>query len=227
MSKKMTNADFIEKYKNDNVIIAKPYAIDNVDIEGIVNPLKIDNRQLCSPTDQQGSTPHCAGFSGAQYIESLYWKETGTPIQIEASQIYAKAKLIDGMKDIDGTTPTAVLSAAIGLCGWEDKGYNVDIYFKESKEKTIEYIKYLIHKNMFILIGFNICEGWYKVTNEKYKVTHSGENLGGHCVLGCGYNKEGFYIQNSWGKDWGAKGFALIPWNVFIKEFMYCAWLSK
>ena len=95
------------------------------------------------------------------------------------------------------------------------------------KEKTIEFIKFLIHKNMFILIGFNICEGWYKVTSEKYKVTHSGENLGGHCVLGCGYNKEGFYIQNSWGKDWGAKGFALIPWNVFMKEFMYCAWLSK
>ena len=38
----------------------------------------------------------------------------------------------------------------------------------------------------------------------------------GHAVAILGYTAEGFIIQNSWGTDWGYKGFALLPYEDFI-----------
>lgn len=46
------NEELIKKYKNDKVIIKTYYAdSNNICIDGIVNPLRIDNRCLMSPTD--------------------------------------------------------------------------------------------------------------------------------------------------------------------------------
>jgi len=51
----MTNQEYIDLYKNSNAIIMDYYKFFNtnkyIDVKDIVNPLKIDNRQLVSPTD--------------------------------------------------------------------------------------------------------------------------------------------------------------------------------
>ena len=36
---------------------------------------------------------------------------------------------------------------------------------------------------------------------------------GGHAFALVGYNELGFVVQNSWGEDWGARGFALLPYE--------------
>jgi hypothetical protein len=38
----------------------------------------------------------------------------------------------------------------------------------------------------------------------------------GHAVAIVGYTREGFIIQNSWGKTWGNKGFALLPYEDYL-----------
>ena len=51
------NEKLIEKYKDYEDVIQMTYKANHngkiVDIEGLVNPLKIDNRQECAPTDDQ------------------------------------------------------------------------------------------------------------------------------------------------------------------------------
>ena len=52
----MTNQDFIDSDKSDEKIISDWYKIKDskgklVDLDGIISPLKIDNRQLMAPTD--------------------------------------------------------------------------------------------------------------------------------------------------------------------------------
>lgn len=42
---------------------------------------------------------------------------------------------------------------------------------------------------------------------------------GGHCVTVVGYNKDGFIIRNSWGKNWGDKGHVLLLYSDFNKIF--------
>lgn len=41
---------------------------------------------------------------------------------------------------------------------------------------------------------------------------------GYHAVCAMGYTEEGVIIQNSWGEVWGAKGFAILPWDYPITE---------
>ena len=73
------------------------------------------------------------------------------------------------------------------------------------------------------MCAFNITDEWFKLnmSNPVLSVCNKGNNKGGHAVLGCGYNKDGLFIQNSWGKNWGAYGFALIPWNKVQEQFIY------
>lgn len=45
---------------------------------------------------------------------------------------------------------------------------------------------------------------------------HDPKSRGGHAFALVGYNERGFVVQNSWGKDWGASGFAVLPYDDWI-----------
>jgi hypothetical protein len=85
-----TNKYYIEKYKDFDHVIKTYYRAEDingkiVDVKGIVNPLKIDNRQQCAVTDDQGIEPHCAAFSICNICEALIWKKTGKLINLNAN----------------------------------------------------------------------------------------------------------------------------------------------
>lgn len=224
----MTNAEAIEKYRLENVILSCNYKKNDIDISGIVNPTSLDFRQLCSPTDNQYDNPHCAGYAAAQMMESIYWKETGHPIQLDASQIYAKAKEIDNHPDVDGTLIETTLSCALKLCPFIDENmYIVKTFGNDGTKNTLEKIKTLIHKHTFLLGGFMITDKWYKAREKTNMIKPGGNTLGGHAVLICGYIKDKVIIQNSWGKGWASKGFAQLPASVFLDQFIYCAYLAR
>ena len=198
-------------------------------IDGIVTPLKLDLRQYCSPSDDQGDTSHCAAFSAAQILEAKYWKDTGKLIQLDASQIYAKAKEIDGVTDSDGTYPEITLKVALDLTKKliTDK-FEIKKFYNDKTSKTIAALKRLIHKNGFLAGGFKITEDWYKLKKGDSFLDSARKNaLGGHCVTIVGYMKDSLIIQNSWGKEWGAMGFGRISWDVVLKELVYVAYLER
>ena len=47
-------------------------------------------------------------------------------------------------------------------------------------------------------------------------IRRRGRAEDGHAVAIVGYTAEGFIIQNSWGKSWGADGFALLPYEDYM-----------
>lgn len=47
-------------------------------------------------------------------------------------------------------------------------------------------------------------------------IRRAGRADGGHAIAIVGYTRDGFIIQNSWGPGWGARGFALLPYEDFI-----------
>ena len=121
----MGNQYFIEKYKDVDQIIKTYYQVKDktgkyVNVEGVVNPLKVDNRHMCSVPENQGTNPHCAGYSCGNMWEAIYWKRTGRMINLESSQIYALAKQLDGDIDGEGTTLQAAQQACAQLCGVKD-----------------------------------------------------------------------------------------------------------
>lgn len=228
------NEELIKKYKNDTVLDREYYRAKDasgnlITLDGIVNPLRIDNRQLMAPTDDQGDIPGCAGWSACTLIESEYWKETGTIIQLDAAHVYAKAKMMDGAPNMDGTYLEYSISAALELCGNDFiQKRKVGLFYPYGKndQRTIELTKFLIHKYDFLQAGFRIDEGWYECNNENYVIKRGGYPLGGHAVNIVGYFPEGFIIQNQWQKSWGSKGFGIMPYDLFQEQFMYGAYLE-
>ena len=73
-------------------------------------------------------------------------------------------------------------------------------------------------------------EGWNKVPWTKTPKTHADLPLipfdgrrseeGGHAFALIGFNAQGFILQNSWGHDWGAGGFAVIGYLDWLAHAM-------
>ncbi len=47
-------------------------------------------------------------------------------------------------------------------------------------------------------------------------IARKGRADGGHAVAIVGYTAQGFIVQNSWGRGWGAEGFALLPYEDYL-----------
>lgn len=69
--------------------------------------------------------------------------------------------------------------------------------------------------------------GWHIENAGQMPVLHystESPSGGGHAFCIVGYNKTGFMVQNSWGKKWGWKGFAIISYQDWINNG-YDAWV--
>jgi hypothetical protein len=153
------------------------------------------------------------GYTTAGYLEVKHWQKKHYPIHYDAKGIYARAKAIDPF-DQEGTLLKYGVQAA------KDLGF--------VSGETL-YIGRSIKSIKFAVLEYGICLGAFNITNEwnlqRRKDGRIAELdfpsfMGGHAVLICGYDEEGLYIQNSWGKKWGIYGFGLVPWKMVEKQFL-------
>lgn len=230
----MSNQYYIEKYKDMAEIEKFYFQLRDknnrlINIDGITNPIKVDNRQEFAVIDNQGQKPHCAGYSICSIIEANIYKRTGRLINLNADQVYAKAKTMDGDPNGEGTYLETAIKAAIELGGLGKYAKNIKVgyLYNGRDDKTVEQLKYLIHKYEWIHAGFNITSAWYNCNASDYRVHLGGQILGGHAVVIVGYDMEGCYIANSWGQSFGHKGFCILPWNVFREQFIYACFLQN
>lgn len=113
------------------------------------------------------------------------------------------------------------------LGGLDVKDLKINFLYNDGTTATIEQLKFLIHKHDFVHIGFQIYEGFYQCNNINYIASFTGANLGGHAMVCCGFLPEGLIIQNSWGPNFGSKGFCIIKWEDVIDHFMYGCVIEK
>jgi len=64
-----------------------------------------------------------------------------------------------------------------------------------------------------------IHEGWIS-PNVDGSITPAGDIMGGHAFAIVGYNAQGFWIQNSWGDEWGIEGCALLTYDDWLENSM-------
>lgn len=178
-----------------------------------VAPRKIDNRDMCLRTDNQGNTPQCAAYSTAGFIEFQHWKIKHYPEQINPDPIYQEAKRIDGDNN-PGTYLKSATQAVINLGLMDGTPKHID--------KSELDIQFAIHQYGVCIGGFMITDEWNLVEKStgKISILSNARQRGGHAVLLNGYDYEGLYIQNSWSEDWGIYGFAILPWELFNKQIL-------
>jgi len=182
--------------------------------ERFVAPPDIDHRSLCLPTSNQGSNPHCAGYSTAGYVEIYNWRTKHYPEQVDGSLIYNEAKKTDGNSG-PGTYLKDATRAVITLGLMKGTPKNV--------VRSALDVKFAIHEYNACIVGFRITNEWNMVEKKTGIIVNlrdQAKPLGGHAVLLCGYNAFGVIIQNSWDITWGLNGFAYLSWEQFSKELM-------
>ncbi|MBC8366781.1 C1 family peptidase [bacterium] len=192
----------------------------------------------------QESEGACTGFALAAVINVLLRREV-KDTEVSPRMLYEMAKLHDKWpgEDYEGSS----LRGAIH--GWKNMGVCRESYWpykvdspgkitirraKDARSQTIGAYYRLkpqitdfhsaLNEVEAIAVSAQVHDGWDNPVNGKIEFRKTGE--GGHAFAVVGYNDKGFWVQNSWGEDWGDGGLALWSYEDWVENVMD-AWVFR
>jgi pimeloyl-ACP methyl ester carboxylesterase len=194
----------------------------------------------------QGKEGACTGFGLAATINFQLWARAGYPgnldDKVSSRMLYKLAKYYDEWPDEDysGSSCRGALKGwqKHGVCsetlwdtepldGWDKDAVSrpVGIYYRINKQSVVD-MQSAIRTMNAIYVSATVHAGWGKVKKVANATSHEQlplieqktEILGGHAFSIVGYNERGFIVQNSWGADWGASGFAVLSYQDWVEN---------
>lgn len=201
-------------------------------------PRKVDLRTQCSPVEDQGELGSCTGNALAGAVEFLEKKDKVLFIDVSRLFIYYNERAIEGTirSDSGAMIRDGIKTLAKqGVCSEEKWPYVISKFsvkptaacYKEAAKRqitsyerilTVDEMRTCLADGYPFVFGFTVYESF-----ESQQVANSGvvpmpkpkeRVLGGHAVLAVGYDdrKKRFVVRNSWGTDWGLKGYFMMPY---------------
>jgi len=176
----------------------------------------------------QGNEGACTGFGLAAVINHLF-KQLDENIQVSSRMLYEMARRYDEWEghNYEGSSCRGAIQGwkNMGVCtekGWSSvkntkKAYLTVKRAKEARENTLgayyrirsDIVDFhsALNETGIVYVSASVHSGWDapKAGKIPYKKTPAG----GHAFALVGYNDHGFWVQNSWGEDWGNAGLAL------------------
>jgi len=202
-------------------------------------PKKIDLQAKCSPVEDQGQLGSCTANSLVGALEFLE-KEDGVPfVNLSRLFVYYNERVIEGTADEDNGAfiRDGIKSLAKqGVCPEQQWPYIADkttfkkkpsagCYSAAKKHRIISYhrintvdeMRSCLADGFPFVFGFTVYESFESKAVAKSGVLNLPKRkekvVGGHAVMAAGYNdrEKRFLIRNSWGSDWGRKGYFTMP----------------
>ena len=111
--------------------------------------------------------------------------------------------------------------------GWEKDaaGRPLGVYYRINKNSLTD-MRAAIQEVGAIYVSGQVHRGWMLVKSKGGRVSHKTlprikwqEKMkpeGGHAFALVGFNRRGFIVQNSWGPNWGMKGFAVLTYDDWV-----------
>lgn len=212
---------------NRSPIDKRDFRAEAIYPDNITLPDEIDLRPFLQPVVNQGSQGTCSAQVAAcikEYQEWALQKLAGVDDKMSAQFVYNLREEPGEM----GMTPreTMKILAKSGICrealypygtqelpdaipqdAYDDaKNFIIEAYAQIS---TIEALKKALYQDGVCYICFPV----YNETNRMWKARQGETDKGGHAMAVVGYNKQGFIIRNSWGKEWGDNGYTIYPYE--------------
>ncbi len=170
-------------------------------------------------------------------------KENGA----SARMLYEMAKRYDEWQgeNYDGSSIRGAMKgwSRHGVCTWGDWPYDVRKPGKltpQRQRNALDHplgayyrVRHLYLNNMqaalaeagILYASASVHKGWQQVGSDGI-IPYSKEKIGGHAFAIVGYDDRGFWIQNSWGPRWGAKGFCHIGYDDWLENAFDC-WVAR
>ena len=202
-------------------------------------PTLVDLRPLCSKVEDQGQLGSCTANALAGALEFLERKDKVSFEDFSRLFIYYDERAVEhtiqsdsGAMIRDGIKTLAKK----GVCSETKWPYVVSKFrdkptpscFKDAASHkitsyrriiTLDEMRACLAEGFPFVFGFTVYESFESQVVAKTGVVNmpgQGEkSLGGHAVLAVGYDdaKERFIVRNSWGDNWGMKGYFTLPYK--------------
>lgn len=196
------------------------------------------------PILDQGQEGACTGFGLATVANFLLRvrkqvPDTGT---VSPRMLYEMAKRYDEWpgEEYSGSSARGAMKGwhKHGVCGEADWPYTTNpridptyrqlthervakacerplgAYYRVN-HKDIVAMHSAIAETRILYATASVHEGWHHVESDGLIPFREG-NVGGHAFAIVAYDRNGFWIQNSWGEDWGKGGFCQISYDDWL-----------
>jgi C1A family cysteine protease len=202
-------------------------------------PKSADLRSGMSPVEDQGQLGSCTANALAGSLEFLELKAGQTLTDLSRLFIYYNERVIehsvssdsgamlrDGIKALvnQGVCPETEWPYAIGKftkkppakCYTHAKKHTISTYHRLT---SLADMRACLADGFPFVFGFSVYEAFESATVAKSGVLNmpkKGEKqLGGHAVCAVGYDDKSkrITVRNSWGPDWGMKGYFTMPYD--------------
>lgn len=202
-------------------------------------PKSVDLRPLCPPVENQGELGSCTANALAGALEFLEEKDRVSFLDFSRLFIYYNERVIehstkydngaairDGVKTLvkqgvcpEKKWPYVVSKFAVkpdAACYKEALQHQITSYHRIM---TLDEMRACLAEGFPFVFGFTVYEGFESQQVAKTGIVNMPKSkervVGGHAVLAVGYNhaQKRFIVRNSWGGDWGMKGYFTMPYD--------------
>ena len=207
-------------------------------------PPATDLRTQCPPVYDQGMLGSCTANAIAAAVEFDRMKQKMSDFVPSRLFIYYNERIIERTVTIDSG---AMLRDGIktvasdGVCPEPEWPYDIALFTHKPPKKcyddarldrAVSYQSIIQDLNQMkgclasgypFILGFTVYESFE--SEEVKKTGHASmpgwteRPVGGHAVMAVGYDdaKQWFVVRNSWGDEWGMKGYFTMPYAYFIQ----------
>jgi len=203
------------------------------------------------PVLDQGSEGACTGFALAAVVHYLLHTREVEPSRdrVSARMLYEMAKRYDEWpgEKYEGSSARGAMKGwhHHGVCSeelWPSGGepcptcLDADLAHEAMRRPLGAYFR-VDHTDLVamhtaiaeagILFATSaVHEGWDDVDPRTGRIPYTSRDSGGHAFAIVGYDRQGFWIQNSWSPDWGKGGFAHLGYEDWLENGMD-AWVAR
>lgn len=204
---------------------------------------KVDLRRFCSPIEDQLTLGSCNACSVVGALEFLMIKN-GMPLtDLSVLYVYYYGRKLGGKEKEDSGLLCHHATAAVmayGVCDDKLWPYKTDRFEREPPQQaqddasrfdavqyarlgTSDAAKLSLSSGVPVVFGFDIPRSYYNAASTTGLMPNVGafdnEPYAGHAMLIVGYDdNEGTWLaRNSWGVDFGDKGYCRIPYELASK----------
>jgi hypothetical protein len=217
-------------------------------------PSAVDLRPWMTPVEDQGQLGSCAANALVGGLEYLVRRETGQHVDLSRLFVYFCQRLFDDCvrEDVGASIADGVrVLSRLGVPSERSWPYHPDLFAVQppravlreaAATRVVDWWSVPVEADAFrgcLAAGFPIAFGT-RVTESFVQTSRRGEcgmpegaldpKHGRHALLAVGYDdaRRVFVVRNSWGEDWGDRGYVYMPYAyVLNREWTSGCWALR